>query len=46
VEAESGVVRVVTGAPQDVVDAVARTVDGVTDVQFVEVPMLPPIPLV
>lgn len=46
VDAEAGVVRVVTGAPQEVVEAVARKVDGVREVQFVEVPVLPPIPLV
>lgn len=46
VEAEGGVVRVVTGAPHDVVERVAGSVAGVREVQFVEVPVIPPMPMV
>jgi hypothetical protein len=46
VDAESGTVRVVTGAPQDAVERVARSVEGVTAMQFVEVPVIPPMPMV
>jgi hypothetical protein len=45
VSAESGVVRVLSGAPASVVESVASKVAGVVEVRFVEMPVLPPLPL-
>jgi cytidylate kinase len=45
VSAESGVVRVLSGAPAAVVESVAGKVAGVVELRFVEMPVLPPLPL-
>jgi cytidylate kinase len=45
IEADKGVIRVTSGAPAVVAEAVARTVAGVKEVQVAEVPIIPQMPL-